>query len=78
MQRKKYKVHLEQMMVDYVFPEFTSPHGFLRARACQVFHTYSKVDFKSMDNIMRTLTVPCVQKCMQHTRASASAPMLCK
>eukprot|EP00041_Stephanoeca_diplocostata_P015599 m.298645 g.298645 ORF g.298645 m.298645 type:complete len:1040 (-) comp20094_c0_seq2:338-3457(-) len=63
MERKKYKKHLEQMMVEHVFPEFTSPHGFLRARACQVFHTYSKVDFQSMDNIMMALDL--ILKCLR-------------
>ena len=32
MKKKAYKEQLEMMLVTYVYPEFSSPHGFLRAR----------------------------------------------
>ncbi len=40
------------MLVSYVFPEFQSPHGFLRARACWVLKAFARVAFKSKDNLL--------------------------
>lgn len=50
-----YKPHLEQLLVTFVYPEFRSEHGFLRARACQVFHTYSEIVFKESENVVTAL-----------------------
>ena len=37
---------VEYFFVRHVFPEFRSPHGFLRARACDVLEKFSELDFK--------------------------------
>eukprot|EP00037_Helgoeca_nana_P026542 m.300059 g.300059 ORF g.300059 m.300059 type:complete len:1020 (-) comp27244_c2_seq3:248-3307(-) len=52
---RAYNHHLEEMLVTFVYPEFESEHGFLRARACQVFHTFSEIDFAEVDNIVAAL-----------------------
>lgn len=35
-QRKVYKVQLENMLVQHVYPEFKSSLGYLRARVCRI------------------------------------------
>jgi hypothetical protein len=49
--KKLYKDQMEQMLVTHVLPEFASPHGYMRARACWVLHCFSEVRFKSADNL---------------------------
>lgn len=52
LKKNMYKDQVETMLVNYVFPEFTSQHGFLRARACWVLKSFAKVSFKSQENLM--------------------------
>ncbi|KAL1130891.1 hypothetical protein AAG570_012132 [Ranatra chinensis] len=47
-----YKDEMEQMMCQCVFPEFSSPHGYLRARACWVLHYVNEIKFKSEENLV--------------------------
>lgn len=42
---------MEPFIAQYVFPDFSSPHGFLRARACQVLNHYAEIDFENIENI---------------------------
>ncbi|KAK3710808.1 Nonsense-mediated mRNA decay protein 5 [Vermiconidia calcicola] len=42
---------VEYFFVRYVFPEFRSPHGFLRARACDVLEKFEALDFKDTNNL---------------------------
>jgi len=51
LKKPMYKEQLEQLLVTYVFPLFTSPHGFLRARAFWVLNYFSAIDFKNPANI---------------------------
>jgi importin-7 len=37
---------MESFLVSHVFPEFRSPHGFMRAQACEVLNRFSDVDFE--------------------------------
>lgn len=46
-----YKEELEQLLVTYVFPLFSCPHGFLRARACWVLNYFCSIEFKNPNNI---------------------------
>lgn len=46
-----FKEQLEQLLFTYVFPLFTCPHGFLRARACWVLNYFSNIDYKDPNNI---------------------------
>ena len=40
-----YKTQMEQLLAQFVFPEFVSPHGHLRARACWVLHYFCNIKF---------------------------------
>ena len=42
-----YKEQMEKFLVEIVFPEFNSPHGHLRARACWVLHTFIDVKYQN-------------------------------
>lgn len=43
---------VEQFFVTHVFPEFRSPHGFLRARACDTLEKFEKLDFQDPNNLL--------------------------
>ncbi|GFS07829.1 importin-7, partial [Elysia marginata] len=47
LKRKMYKDKAEEMLVNHVFPAFSSEHGFLRARACWVIRYFSEMKFRS-------------------------------
>lgn len=47
LKKKQYRNEVEQMLTAYVFPEFQSPHGHMRARACWVLQAFGDVEFKS-------------------------------
>ncbi|KAL6058791.1 putative importin-7 [Balamuthia mandrillaris] len=42
---KAYKPHLENFLVNHVFPELESPYPFMRARACWAFAQFFEVKF---------------------------------
>ncbi|RPB23500.1 ARM repeat-containing protein [Terfezia boudieri ATCC MYA-4762] len=44
--------NVEYFFVRHVFPEFRSPHGYLRARACDVLEKFSELDFQDHNNIV--------------------------
>lgn len=52
LKKSMYKDQVEMMLVSYVFPEFQSQHGFLRARACWVLRSFARVSFKNKENLM--------------------------
>lgn len=43
---------VEYFFVRHVFPEFRSPHGYLRARACDVLQQFEGLDFKDQNNLI--------------------------
>lgn len=43
--------NMEAFIAQYVFPDFSSPHGFLRSRACQLLNLYAEVNFEKIDNV---------------------------
>ena len=43
---------VEYFFVRHVFPEFRSPHGFLRARACDTLGKFDQLDFKDPNNLI--------------------------
>ena len=43
---------VEYFFVRHVFPEFRSPHGFLRARACDTLEKFESLDFKDPNNLI--------------------------
>ncbi|KAI4503803.1 hypothetical protein M0802_001206 [Mischocyttarus mexicanus] len=46
LKKKMYREQMDKMLVQHVFPEFNSPHGHMRARACWVLHYFSEIKFK--------------------------------
>lgn len=46
LKKKAYREQLDQLFIKYVFPEFASPRGHMRARACWVLHYFSEFSFK--------------------------------
>jgi importin-7 len=40
-----YKSQMEQLLAQFVFPEFSSAHGHLRARACWVLQHFCNIKF---------------------------------
>ncbi|KAK9469786.1 armadillo-type protein [Lipomyces arxii] len=42
---------MEQFFVSYVFPDFQSPFGFLRVRACEIMNRFSEAQFNDVNNI---------------------------
>jgi len=53
--KKAYKNHMESVLSTHVFPEFQSPYGFLRARACWVVQQFAIIEFKSANVLGQTL-----------------------
>ncbi|EDN04505.1 conserved hypothetical protein [Histoplasma mississippiense (nom. inval.)] len=43
---------VEYFFVRHVFPEFKSPHGYLRARACDTLEKFNELDFNDTNNLM--------------------------
>ncbi|KAL8671777.1 MAG: hypothetical protein Q9168_003724 [Polycauliona sp. 1 TL-2023] len=43
---------VEYFFVRHVFPEFRSPHGFLRARACDTLAKFEQLEFKDSNNLL--------------------------
>ena len=43
---------VEYFFVRHVFPEFRSPHGFLRARACDTLGKFEQLEFKDTGNLL--------------------------
>jgi hypothetical protein len=43
---------VEYFIVRYVFPDFTSEQGFLRARACDTIEKFEQLDFKDQSNLL--------------------------
>lgn len=62
LKRKIYKDQAELMLTTHVFPEFTSPHGFLRARACWVVRYFCELKFHSENNMVQA--VEAVKSCL--------------
>ncbi|XP_010542760.1 PREDICTED: importin beta-like SAD2 isoform X1 [Tarenaya hassleriana] len=54
-QTEPYKSELEHMLVQHVFPEFSSPVGHLRAKAAWVAGQYAHISFSDQNNFHKAL-----------------------
>ncbi|CAN8254239.1 unnamed protein product [Cochlearia groenlandica] len=54
-QTEPYKSELENMLVQHVFPEFSSPVGHLRAKAAWVAGQYARINFSDQNNFSKAL-----------------------
>ncbi|KAF6031490.1 IPO7 [Bugula neritina] len=57
-----YKAQVENLLVNYVYPEFKSEHGFLRARACWALQHFVNTKFSDMSNL--GTAVEMVRQCL--------------
>ena len=55
--KERYKGILEQMLVRFIFPEFGSPHDFLRYRACHVMQSFAAMPFGNPANLTAAIEV---------------------
>ncbi|XP_014206399.1 importin-7 [Copidosoma floridanum] len=51
LKRNIYKEQMDELLLQYVFPEFNSSHGHMRTRACWVLHNFAEIKFKQ-ENIL--------------------------
>lgn len=51
LRKKIYRDQLDQLFIKYVFPEFNSSRGHMRARACWVLHYFAEFNFKQ-ENVL--------------------------
>ncbi|KAJ8755293.1 hypothetical protein K2173_019091 [Erythroxylum novogranatense] len=54
-QTDPYKSELERMLIQHVFPEFSSPVGHLRAKAAWVAGQYAHINFSDQNNFRKAL-----------------------
>ncbi|KAI8358296.1 armadillo-type protein [Mortierella sp. GBAus27b] len=54
--KKSLASNMEPFFVNHVFPEFKSPHPFLRARACEMVNQFSELDFENPNNVAIVFT----------------------
>ncbi|CAN6996716.1 unnamed protein product [Brassica rapa subsp. trilocularis] len=54
-QTDPYKSELEHMLVQHIFPEFSSPAGHLRAKAAWVAGQYAHINFSDQSNFRKAL-----------------------
>ncbi|XP_020286261.1 importin-7 [Pseudomyrmex gracilis] len=52
LKKKVYREQMDKMLLQYIFPEFSSPHGHMRARACWAMHYFAEIKFKSEQILM--------------------------
>lgn len=64
LKKNLYKDQMEAMLVSYVFPEFQSSFGYLRARACWVLHYFCAIPFRIEVNLVQALQL--TQNCLLH------------
>lgn len=55
LKKKIYKEQMDKMLLQYVYPEFQSQHGHMRARACWVLHYFSEIKFKQDDILIEAI-----------------------
>lgn len=55
LRKQGYRDQMEQMLATYIFPEFNSPHGHMRARACWVLCKFSEVKFQNPQVLIQAL-----------------------
>ncbi|XP_046751252.1 importin-7 [Diprion similis] len=55
LKKKIFKEEMDKLLMQYVFPEFASPHGHMRARACWFLHHFSEIKFKQEAVLMEAI-----------------------
>ncbi|CAH1099995.1 unnamed protein product [Psylliodes chrysocephalus] len=57
LRKKLYRDQLDQLFIKYVFPEFNSDRGHMRARACWVLHYFAEFSFKQDTILMEAINL---------------------
>ncbi|KAF7268557.1 importin-7 msk [Rhynchophorus ferrugineus] len=57
LKKAPYKDQLDQLFIKYVFPEFSSDRGHMRARACWVLHYFAEYKFKQDSVLMEAINL---------------------
>lgn len=57
LRKKLYREQLDQLFIKYVFPEFSSDRGHMRARACWVLHYFSEFPFKQENVLLEAVNL---------------------
>lgn len=52
LKKPMFKEQLEQLIVTYVIPLFSCPHGFLKSRACWVLNYFAAIEYKNQNNML--------------------------
>ncbi|KAG0255719.1 hypothetical protein BG011_004960 [Mortierella polycephala] len=65
LRKKSLAAMMEPFFVNHVFPEFKSQYPFLRARACEMVHQFSELDFVDPNNI--AIAFASLMDCMRDT-----------
>lgn len=47
----QFREMIEPFLVQYVVPDFGSPHGFMRARACEMVNSFADIDFQDQSTV---------------------------
>lgn len=55
LKKKLYKEEIDSLLSQYVFPEFSSPHHYMRARASWVLHCFANVRFKNEAHLVEAI-----------------------
>lgn len=54
-------INMEQFLVEYVFPDFSSTHGFLRAQACHFLNIYADLNVSDLDDVTCSYVLKCLE-----------------
>ncbi|XP_044268843.1 importin-7 [Tribolium madens] len=57
LRKKFYREQLDQLFIKYVFPEFNSDRGHMRARACWVLHYFAEFPFRQENVLMEAVNL---------------------
>lgn len=57
LKKQMYRDQLDQLFIKYVFPEFNSDRGHMRARACWVLHYFAEFNFKQENVLMEAVNL---------------------
>jgi hypothetical protein len=57
LRKKVYRDQLDQLFIKYVFPEFNSDRGHMRARACWVLHYFAEFPFRQENVLMEAVNL---------------------
>lgn len=61
MAKSEISINMEQFLVEYVLPDFSSSYGFLRAQACHFLNIYADLHFSELDSSKCSYILKCLE-----------------